>query len=208
LRLGAGLSFGFSTDNFYTFDIRSSEFTVGISGLIGRNFGQIFADLGLSLGYGRVTAQEDGLWFFQNSPFVRSGDALFNSFSLGFSPGIGTHINAGNVIIIPRLAMPFSWLWSAGTDGINRELSAELSYWIDGVARSNLIRDTSINIFRLSLQPGVSVLLEHFYVGFSINIPLLINSEVDIAFVDNSSFSERSRGDRNVGVSFSVAYRF
>jgi len=208
IRLGGALSFAFSTDDYLLFDIYSSEFSIGLGGMIGYNFGQIFTDLGISLGYGRVIAQERGFWFFQNSPVIRSGDTMFSGFTFGISPSVGTHINTGNMIIIPRITMPFSWFRYSGSENFNREFSAELSYLVGGVAFIDLINDTSLNIFQFSLQPGLSFLFDSFYFGLSINIPIRINTEVDISFADNSSLTETSSGDRNISVGISFGLRF
>ncbi|MCL2592877.1 MAG: hypothetical protein FWD82_05880 [Defluviitaleaceae bacterium] len=208
LRLGGTLSFAFSTDDYLLFDIYSSEFAIGLGGMIGYNFGQIFSDLGISVGYGRVTAKERGFWLFQNSPVIRSGDTLFSGFTFEISPSVGTHINKGNMTVIPRIAMPFSWFRYSSSENLNREISAELSYLVGGVAFIDLIDDISLNIFQFSLQPGLSFLINSFYFGLSMNIPIRINTEMEISFIDNSSLTETSSGDRNISVGISFGLRF
>ena len=208
LRLGGSLSFAFSTDDYLLFDIYSSEFVVGIGGMIGYNFGRIFTDLGISFGYGRVTAQERGHWIFQGSPIISSGDTLFSGFTFGFSPSVGTHINTGSLTVIPRLAMPFSWIRYSSSENFNREFSAELSYFIGGVAFIDLIDDISLNIFQFALQPGVSFIFNAFYFGLSLNIPIRVNVEENITFLDRSSLTETSSGDRNIGLGIGFGLRF
>jgi len=198
----------FSTDNFKFFDLYSSEFAVGMSALLGYNFGKIFADLGAFSGYGRVTARENSTWLFQNSPIVKSGDALANNFSFGFSPGIGTHINTGNSIFVPKVSLPLSWLRSTATEGANRQLSADLSNQISGVAQMDLIDNTIIKVFRVSIQTGFSILFEKFYIDLVFDVPLVINSELKIDFVDNDTLIESSSGSKDASTSIGFGFRF
>jgi len=208
LRLGGGLGISFSTKDIYMFGQDCSQFGISAGIKAGYNFGNIFTDLNLFLGYAALVAESSSYWGLNYTPFYKSGDIIANGFNFTISPQIGTIINVGNFAILPSIMVDFRWLLLTSTDASMKNLSSELSYYYGGVGYTDAFSNGKITQLGIYLTPAFSLLFNTFDIEFGLAIPLSINQELNIdGNYGYPNINQSNKVDGKVAFSIFFGYR-